>query len=146
MKAQSLRNSRKLLGEACPPPQALLHVEMELELSVLPNGKSASGVSPNLHAYRGKEWGGGGGRGDTESYKRERSLWGEPERKKQRGQALQLEEQRPQNPEGWMECEREPPQLCMYHSSSRAKEGRKFLSYSQPGNVSLWPVDTARGV
>lgn len=48
----------------------------------------------------------------TESYKRERSLWGEPEGKKQRGQALQLEEQRPQNPEGWMECEMERPQLC----------------------------------
>lgn len=82
----------------------------------------------------------------TESYKRERSLWGEPEGKKQRGQALQLEEQRPQNPEGWMECEMEPPQLCMYRSSSRAKEGRKFFSCSQPGNVSRWPVDAARGV
>lgn len=65
---------------------------------------------------RNGEWGGGGGEGGggrgvtlTESYKRERSLWGEPEGKKQRGQALKLEEQRPHNPEGWMECEMEPP-------------------------------------
>lgn len=36
MKVQSLRNSRKLLGEACAPLQALLHMEMELELSILP--------------------------------------------------------------------------------------------------------------
>lgn len=82
----------------------------------------------------------------TESYKRERSLWEEPEGKKQRGQALQLEEQRPQNPEGWMEGEMEAPQLCMYRSNSRAKEGREFFSCNQPGNVSRWPVDAARGV
>lgn len=40
----------------------------------------------------------------------------------------------------------EAPQLCMYHSSGRAKEGREFFSCNQPGNVSRWLVDAARGV
>lgn len=40
----------------------------------------------------------------------------------------------------------ETPQLCMYHSSGRAKEGREFFSCNQPGDVSRWLVDVARGV
>ena len=45
-----------------------------------------------------------------------------------------------------MEGEMEAPQLCMYHSSGWAKEGREFFSCNQPGDVSRWLVDAARGV
>lgn len=70
------------------------------------------------------------------------------------GRTRREEAERPGSAVGGAENSPEPrglqvrwkPSVMYVSFNSRAKEGRGLFSCNQPGNVSRWPVDTARGV